>query len=67
MGSGPKTKAECDKEIAREESSLGNAQAILANTSDKGSNYAKSLKSQIAYTKARIRELKALRRSLPNK
>lgn len=65
MGTNPKTKAECDKMIAEEEKRLGTYQGFLV-TKKKGDNVI-NLKNQIANQKARIKELKALRRSLPNK
>ncbi len=65
MGTNPKTKAECDKMIAGAERQLGIYQGFLA-TKKKGDNVL-NLKTQIANQKARIKELKALRRSLPNK
>ena len=64
MGLDPKTKANCDREIARLESEIQVYQGQLNQYRGMDTT---SIKNNIARTKSRIRELKALRKTLPNK
>lgn len=62
---GPKTKAECDREIARLEHTLGMRKVDLERYKmQKQEACVSSCKQSIEQTKARIAELKALRKTL---
>lgn len=65
MGGTPKTKADCDKEIARLEGSIARTKALLSEAKRGKNGYNPgSLEMSIANMKAEIAKLKAHRKSL---
>ena len=68
MGMEPKTKADCDRLIAREEGLLAQKKRVYEEMKGAGSGYSKSTlaaqKASIETTKGEIAKLKAIRRTL---
>ena len=62
MGMDPKTKADCDKAIARAQSNLATVKMRLAQCTTDGAK--RNEKVQVEHSKGEIARLKALRKTL---
>lgn len=68
MGMDPKTKADCDRAIARAEETLAWRKKIYEEMKSRPGNYSKEAigaeKAKVEYEKGQVKKLKALRKTL---